>query len=366
MVSNLRIQLILMVNFWCTAVLCVTNASLELSTSVYDTFTRYAYVCKASYCASRMSRDNDLAQPVTLRPEQQFQQSGYSDEEYYGCDVDGIELHIAKYLYSIRDLTNEESEELPPLTHAEGFFAVDHSGNGSIILAFRGTVNTRDYLTDIDIMTVDYEPLDENARKSFGDSCVNCKVHKGFYRRYKEVHDDIFPSVHKLLDAFPGYKLVVVGHSLGGSLALLTGLELALLGYHPLILSYGSPKVANMELARYMDEVFRSKDVYKALEADDGSIDEGCFRLIHVGDYVPLLPPGNKFIPVGLEFVINKEGLPQPLSSVLYNGLAHEQTHSIDFHFSDLFSFNWRQVLHAKDHAEYFWRVGACDDLHLG
>lgn len=343
-----------------------TVHALQYTSTVYDTLVKHAYISKASYCASSIqAADENMSNPVKLKPSLSFMQKGYSEDEYY-TNTENIDFYMAKYLYSQEQIRRcDEAHTDPVVADADGFFAVDHSGAGSIILAFRGTSNRRDYLTDIDVATVNYEPLDQAAKDRFG-ICDNCKVHKGFYRRYRELCDEIFATLTTLMGVFPRYRLVVTGHSMGGSLAILTGLELAILGYNPLVIAFGSPKVANGELARYMDTMFRTQELSTLNVMERDSLLEGCFRVIHKGDYMPLLPPGNKFELTGLEFIIEKEDLPHPMSSVSYYGPAEEISHhDTNFKLIDLVSLNWRKLLHVKEHQEYFFEISSCADLHF-
>lgn len=57
---------------------------------------------------------------------------------------------------------------------------------------------------------------------------LSCQVHRGFYYAYhkSQLRPQVSAEVLRLLAAHPGYSVGVTGHSLGGALASLCGLDL--------------------------------------------------------------------------------------------------------------------------------------------
>jgi len=100
-----------------------------------------------------------------------------------------------------------------------------------IAIAFRGTSSLRDFLTDADC-----------ARKTLphtGDNKV--KVHEGFFTAW----ESIFGLLKKRLD-FTAKPLFITGHSLGGALALICGVELVQRNYNVhSVYTFGQPRVGN-------------------------------------------------------------------------------------------------------------------------
>jgi hypothetical protein len=86
---------------------------------------------------------------------------------------------------------------------------------------------------------------------------------------------------------FPSYQLTLVGHSLGGAVAALAGLDLLARGYDPQVTTFGEPRIGNTALVKYLDSRF-------ALEQQEDQKDTQLKyrRVTHVDDPVPLLPLG--------------------------------------------------------------------------
>ncbi|CAM9020025.1 unnamed protein product [Wickerhamomyces anomalus] len=193
--------------FSCALVLMISklvqcHENYHYDNGIYDSLLRYAYISKIAYCVDLLKDGHNLTEPIILKPKP---------------------LGHNQKAHTTSDDKNDGISESP------GYFAIDHSGSGTIILSLRGSVNLRDYFTDLNTRTFDYEPVSERAKLNFTE-CEGCKVHQGFYKRFIDLEPQIFPTVEKLMEVFPDYKLLVTGHSMGGSLAILAGLEFALMG----------------------------------------------------------------------------------------------------------------------------------------
>lgn len=335
---------------------------------IYDSLLRYAYISKIAYCVDLLKDGHNLTEPIILKPKPLgFSQEGFAFNDYAAQSQEDIVLQVAKLLHAPSSSHNQKAhttsdDKNDGISESPGYFAIDHSGSGTIILSLRGSVNLRDYFTDLNTRTFDYEPVSERAKLNFTE-CEGCKVHQGFYKRFIDLEPQIFPTVEKLMEVFPDYKLLVTGHSMGGSLAILAGLEFALMGYDPLIVAYGNPKVSNELLSDYMDSLFLTDLIEKTIQ-EDRELTSGCIRVVHNGDLVPMFPPGRKkFVQSGLEFFINKEDLPHPKKSVEYWGKADTITHDSSYKVQDLFSFNMDKIFHLTQHREYFYNVVQCTDI---
>lgn len=98
----------------------------------------------------------------------------------------------------------------------------------------------------------------------------------------------MLPSVAEARAKYPDYEIVLVGHSLGGAVAALAGLEMKLRGWSPRVTTFGEPRVGNLALAQFIDEVFDLISDDGKEEDDDDNI--AYRRVTHVNDPVPLLP----------------------------------------------------------------------------
>lgn len=104
--------------------------------------------------------------------------------------------------------------------------------------------------------------------------CDGCWVHFGFLFAYEEIASSVNTSLTSAIKLFPSYKITVTGHSLGGAVATLLGMYIRDAGYGADVYTYGSPRVGNQALARYITH--QSSNNY---------------RVTHLGDAVARLPP---------------------------------------------------------------------------
>ncbi|KAF8731473.1 hypothetical protein AX14_004836 [Amanita brunnescens Koide BX004] len=97
------------------------------------------------------------------------------------------------------------------------------------------------------------------------------QVHSGFLADWISVAAEVVEIVKAQLHHHPEYKLVIVGHSLGGALATLAALTFKLrFPEHPVrTYSYGSPRVGNKEFAEFVNINF-GQDAFRVVHTDDG------------------------------------------------------------------------------------------------
>jgi hypothetical protein len=124
------------------------------------------------------------------------------------------------------------------------------------IVAFRGTADLRNWLTDLDCELV---PV------------LNFRVHRGFYQALQAVELDLDAS----LGAAQETRLWVTGHSLGGALAKLWALWAAGRGHDVAgVYTFGQPRVGDASFAAFYDSVLKAQS----------------FRVVHADDIVPRVP----------------------------------------------------------------------------
>ncbi|KAG6041141.1 hypothetical protein E4U41_005865 [Claviceps citrina] len=131
-----------------------------------------------------------------------------------------------------------------------------------IVLSARGSDSIRNFVTDIIF---------------FWHVChfgSNCKVHAGFSKAWREVRDEVVGIINSARGAYPNYRVVVTGHSLGAAVAVLAAADLRKDGITVDIYTYGSPRVGNDHFSDWMD-------------AQPG----GHWRVTHGKDPIPKLPP---------------------------------------------------------------------------
>lgn len=108
---------------------------------------------------------------------------------------------------------------------------------------------------------------------------------------WQNTRETVLPAVAAALEQYPDYEVTLVGHSLGGAVAALAGLEMRLKGWDPLVTTFGEPMIGNKDFAAFIDHRFgiasNSSD-----EVDGGGtvVDQRFRRVTHINDPVPLLP----------------------------------------------------------------------------
>ena len=130
-------------------------------------------------------------------------------------------IEHAEYCKAIYDGGGDQKDEVA--------FEVKQESGISIIV-IRGTANTSNMLSDIDVRLVD-------------DTRTGIKLHKGFR--------DAAITVMQIIDNTKTleHTVHVTGHSLGGAVAQIIGMWLHKRGKNVQIYSYGSPKVSDQVLS---------------------------------------------------------------------------------------------------------------------
>ena len=134
----------------------------------------------------------------------------------------------------------------------------------SIYVVIRGSSSVMNWLDDFEVRLVPYETFPE----------CNCNVHNGFYRSALGVVDKMLTSVKALRLQYPGYSVVVTGHSYGASCGQLLAMELVKVGINVKVYDYGQPRVGDAKYAAFVNS--------KITEY---------YRTTHNKDIVPHVPP---------------------------------------------------------------------------
>ncbi|RUS13440.1 A serine protease triad forms the catalytic Centre of A triacylglycerol lipase [Endogone sp. FLAS-F59071] len=152
------------------------------------------------------------------------------------------------------------------ITRTTGYVARDDL-NKAIYVSYRGTFYLQNNLFDVLFELVPYLPV------------TGAMVHQGFYSSFNEVIDLVYGNVSQQLANYPDYKVVVLGHSLGAAVALLSTLDLhqrlqSLNVSNLFLYTFGEPRVGNPTFAQYATE-----------------LGFPTVRLINQNDIYPVLPP---------------------------------------------------------------------------
>ncbi|KAL2369330.1 triacylglycerol lipase [Blastomyces gilchristii SLH14081] len=221
----------------------------------------------------------------------------------------------------------------PFLSDSCGFVVLSHPPwPKRIIIGFRGTYSIANTIVDLSAIPQIYTPYPaNNPTDPHQPRCNNCTVHAGFMESWKSARRTLLDPLKRTMVKYPDYQLVLVGHSLGGAVAALAGLEFQVRGWQPQVTTFGEPRVGNQGLVEYIDAVFHLKNSSLSSSgydrATNGDIKRNTknyhnktssyHRVTHVNDPVPLLPLSEwGYRPHAGEIYILKPDLPPDISDL--------------------------------------------------
>ncbi|CAI7615196.1 unnamed protein product [Penicillium glandicola] len=211
------------------------------------------------------------------------------------------------------------------LSDSCGYIAISHAPFKQIILAFRGTYSITNTIIDLSAYPQAYIPYPDPEQTpttppqptSASPHCKNCTVHAGFMRSWLNTRQTILPHITALHSKHPDYAITLVGHSLGGAVAALAGLEMRLKGWDVTVTTFGEPMIGNAAFARFLDEQFGLLGDGISLPPLEGGL--RFRRVTHVGDPVPMLPLAEwGYSPHAGEVFISREALPPRREDVVH------------------------------------------------
>lgn len=122
----------------------------------------------------------------------------------------------------------------------------------TVIVAHQGT-DTSKLLPVITDINYGLTELDDDL---FPGIDSDIEVHSGFKESQADTATDVLAAVSSAMSTYSTSSVTVVGHSLGGAIALLDGvyLTLQLPSASVSVITYGMPRVGNQEFADWVDE----------------------------------------------------------------------------------------------------------------
>ncbi|KAJ3576106.1 hypothetical protein NP233_g659 [Leucocoprinus birnbaumii] len=148
------------------------------------------------------------------------------------------------------------SDFIPVASGGDGssvqFWYVGYSpSQGTVVVAHQGT-DTSEIEADATDVNAFLESLDSSL---FPGVSSSVKAHSGFANEQAKTATAILSAVNTAISQHGVKKVTIVGHSLGGAIALLDGvyLPLHISGVTFRTITYGCPRVGNQDFANYVD-----------------------------------------------------------------------------------------------------------------
>ncbi|MDO8640448.1 MAG: lipase family protein [Nitrosarchaeum sp.] len=213
-------------------------------------------------------------------------------------------------------------------TSCEGNIFVRTDCNDKIVVAFKGSVEAKDWFRDFWAWQLNWP-----YAKTY-DDMKNVKIHAGFKNQYSSVRAKILRELSDLIKKFQASgvtpHITFCGHSLGGALSIIAVLDTFEIFSDQAILSaytYGNPKVYNVA----------------GHDAFDHRV-EYAYRTVYSNDVVPQVPWWPSFKHVGNPIHITKS---MNIACEEYNRKLIDCT-PID-HFVENYANAYRLLLNTQD-----------------
>jgi len=136
-----------------------------------------------------------------------------------------------------KDLLYDKKSDL------QGFTGV-LSSTKSIYVVLRGSSSTKNWMEDFEARKVHYDSFPE----------CKCEVHNGFYKSALGLANETINSVKTLQKLYPGFQVVITGHSYGASCGQLLAMELERNSIQTRIYNYGQPRVGDSKYAAFVNQ----------------------------------------------------------------------------------------------------------------
>ena len=188
-----------------------------------------------------------------------------------------------------------------------GFVIASDKGN---IIAFRGTQTQVEWWRNLQATQKDY--LDPITKKQYG------RVHQGYWKIVREqINSSLIKAVRQLDPTIPCY---ITGHSLGGAVATLSAMEIALqvpeIRDQIQLYTYAAPRIGDRAFAQAHSQLIPNS-----------------YRITNLSDSVPLVPPiqiKNKFTTANYAHVGQKWSFTAQFGDVLLNHVVDTYSMAIE------------------------------------
>ncbi|KAJ2020607.1 hypothetical protein GGI06_002351 [Coemansia sp. S85] len=176
---------------------------------------------------------------------------------------------------------------MSPSPVSDGFIGINDMDK-EIYVTWAGTRRVRSMIVDGMAMFTDF-PTDIRGST----------VHSGFHDSTNAVYGYILKNIRAVATEFPDYRIVFLGHSLGGASAVISALQFVRdnesIRERVRVWTFGEPRVGNRRFSEYYTEMLGNQT----------------YRITNKADIVPHLPPwqllGYQHHPLEIH-ILNKEG----------------------------------------------------------
>ncbi|KAK6464582.1 triacylglycerol lipase [Scheffersomyces coipomensis] len=313
-----------------------------IDSDIYSNLFTYAHLIDISYCISSIS---GIKEPFEcdLACESRFPNVTLVYQWYYDDSVTGYIATTYSNIFNYNDTNSAGGSEKKKKT---------------IIVSLRGTRSIFDSYTDIKVDMTSYSNLNIHLPKCG----THCKVHQGFYDYYLHTLLNIHRILDKeLVDASEDYELLIVGHSMGGSVALLLALHYLDLGFDKLtVITMGQPLVGNKEFVNWVDLVMGSYN-----PPIHNSFSRKYFRVVHKDDIVATIPNSdgllNQYSQFDNQIYLNcssSTSMPSPKQVV--DCVFGDNSKCIKRDFQGIRLIDYMSKDYFRSHNTYFRRLGMC------
>lgn len=187
----------------------------------------------------------------------------------------------AEYIKYVNDLSNRLNNREFKVFEFEKFYDMDRKITAGCVIetedhlyvAFKGTStsNSEEITNDMkaELVNVHFGPQNDEDKYM---------MHQGFYEEYLNSRSSVIPIISRIRDNSPQKKIVFCGHSLGGAMASIAALELALEKKEmTTCITFGTPKVFS---SRTADEFDKLVDCKRVIDTKDPA---GLYPLMKLG-----------------------------------------------------------------------------------
>jgi len=211
-------------------------------------------------------------------------------------------------------------------------FGVVWQNNKTVWIAYRGTLNFEELMFDLEYgqNRITKDSIIHNTggplKGLFDMKNHRVGIHQGFIDAYKDVKHTLL----KVLNKAKPDNVVICGHSLGAGVAVVTALDLIATGYKPVVYTFGSPRVGDIELCNLIPSQF------------------AVFRHVNIADIIPTIPPASapNFADPDKPYMYSHCGMPLYFES---NWQSLDNNHTIS-HYIQAFETDSYQQLKNKSY----------------